>query len=301
MGLGSQGALAIDDANRFLFAVNAGSNNISTFRITQQGLSLIGLTASNGINPISLTVKHNVLYVLNDGGAVGGSDSIAGFTVDENGHLVSIVSGLGLSAASVGPAEISFNTDGDLLVVTEKNTNNIDVFTVGDNGLASGPMIFSSTAQTPYGFAFGKRDELIVSDAMGGAPGAGAVSSYAASRDGMLRAITAMASDSQTAPCWIALTADGRFAYTTNTGSGSVSSYAVAFNGALVLLNAMAGDTGGGSAPVDEAISNDSRFLYVLTPGTSKVQGFAIALDGSLTAMPLSAGVQPSASGLVAR
>lgn len=301
MGLGSQGALAIDDANRFLFAVNAGSDSISTFRIKPQGLSLLNVTASGGRHPISLTVRRNVLYVLNDGGAVGATDTIAGFAIDHNGHLTPIVSGLGLSSASVGPAEISFNNDGDLLVVTEKNTNNIDVYTVGSDGIASGPTIFASAAQTPYGFAFGKRNELIISDAMGGAPGAGSVSSYVASQNGMLTTITASAADNQTAPCWIALTADGRFAYTTNTGSGSVSSYAVGFGGALALLNATAGNTGTGSAPVDEAVSNDSRYLYVLAPGTGKVQGFAIAIDGSLTPMPFSPSILASASGLVAR
>ncbi len=300
-GLGTQGALAIDESNTFLFAVNAGSNNVSTFRITQQGLSLIGVTSSNGSNPISLTVNHNILYVLNDGGAVGGTDTVAGFSVDNSGHLASIVSGLHLSAASVGPAEISFNPDGDLLVVTEKGTNNIDVFTVDRNGIASGPTIVPSAAQTPYGFAFGKRNQLFVSDAVGGAPGAGAVSSYAASSDGMLQTISGSAADNQTAPCWVVLTSDGRYAYTTNTGSGSVSSYAIDFNGALQLLNSVAGNAGSGSSPVDAAISNDSRYLYVLTPGTGNIQGYSIALDGSLTPLSLSTGVLSSTSGLVAR
>ncbi len=300
-GLASQGALAIDPSNTFLFAVNAGSNNISTFRITEQGLSLIGVISSNGSNPISLTVNHNVLYVLNDGGAVGGVDTIAGFSVDDGGRLTSIVSGLQLSAASVGPAEISFNPDGNLLVVTEKDTNNIDVFTVGQNGVASGPTIVPSAAQTPYGFAFGKRNQVIVSDAVGGAGGAGAVSSYAASTNGTLQTITGAAADGQTAPCWIVLTSDGRYAYTTNTGSGSVSSYSVAFDGTLGLLNSVAANTGSGSSPIDEAISNDSRYLYVLAPGGGNIQAFTIALDGSLAPLSQTPVRLSSAGGLVAR
>ncbi len=300
-GLGSQGALAIDDANRFLFAVNAGSHNISTFKVTQQGLSLLGVTSAHGKNPISITVKHNVLYVLNDGGALGDTDSVAGFSVDDYGHLTSIISGLHLSGTSVGPAEISFNPDGNLLVVTEKGTDSIDVFTVNENGIASGPMVVASSGQTPYGFAFGKRNQLFVSDAAGGADGAGAVSSYAASATGLLQAITPLSPDNQTAPCWVALSTDGRFAYTTNTGSGSVSSYAVGFNGMLSLLNAAAGTTGSGSSPLDSGVSNDSRYLYVLTPGTGNIQGFSIGLDGSLTPVPLAATVLPSDTGLVVR
>lgn len=233
--LGSQGALATDESNRFLFAVNAGSNNISAFRITEASLSLIGVTSSNGM--------------LNAGGSVGGIDTVAGFSVDDSGHLTPIVSGLQLSAASVAPEEIGFNPDGNLLIVTEKATNNIDVFTVDRNGVASGPNVVASAAPNPYGFAFGKRNQLFVSDAEGGAGGAGAMSSYAASVSGDLQTITAAAPDNQTAPCWVALTADGLYAYTTNTGSGTISSYTVGFDGTLGLLNSVAGNAGSGSSP----------------------------------------------------
>src|SRR5882672_3329513 len=219
-GLGNQGALAIDAANQFLFAVNAGSNDISVFRIRENGLRLVDRVPSGGKQPISLTVNRKVLYVLNNGAAVGGSDSIAGFAVGANGHLKPIVSGLALSAASVGPAQIGFNTDGDILLVAEKNTNNIDVFTVDDDGAAVGPTVVPSAGQTPFGFAFGKRNEVFVSDAFGGAANAGAVSSYVASNQ-TLQTISGTAVDKQTAPCWVVLTNDGRFAYTTNTGSGN--------------------------------------------------------------------------------
>src|SRR5690242_13427879 len=60
-GLGNQGALAIDAANRFLFAVNAGSDNISVFRILQNGLHLVDVVPSGGKQPISLTVSRDIL------------------------------------------------------------------------------------------------------------------------------------------------------------------------------------------------------------------------------------------------
>ncbi len=109
--------------------------------------------------------------------------------------------------------------------------------------------------------------------------------------------------DKQTAPCWVVLTSDGRFAYTTNTGSGNVSGYRVGFRGGLDLLNVdgITATTGSGSTPLDGATSNDNRFLYVLTPGTSKIQGFVIFLDGSLSPLTKVTGVPASASGLVAR
>ena len=301
-GLGNQGALAIDANNSFLFAVNAGSDNVSVFRIQDNGLRLAGVTASGGKHPISLTVSRGILYVLNNGAAVGGSDTIAGFAVGGNGRLTPIVSGLPLSAASVGPAQIGFNNDGNLLLVAEKATNSIDVFSVDDDGVAIGPSVVPSSAQTPFGFAFGKRNQVFVSDAFAGATGAGAVTSYVASGK-TLQTVSNAAPDLQTAPCWVVLTADGRFAYTTNTASGNVSGYAVGFNGNLHLLNAdgLTASTGTGSTPLDAAISNDARYLYVLTPGTGNIQGFFIALDGSLTPLSQAAGIPLSASGLIAR
>ncbi len=302
-GLGNQGALAIDANNSFLFAVNAGSDNVSVFKIQEKGLRLVGVTASGGQRPISLTVSRGILYVLNNGAAAGGSDTIAGFSVSANGRLTPIVSGLPLSGAAVGPAQIGFNNDGNLLLVAEKATNNIDVFSVDDDGVAIGPSVAPSSGQTPFGFAFGKRNEVFVSDAFGGGANAGAVTSYTVSPGQPLRTITNAAPDKQTAPCWVVLTSDGRFAYTTNTGSGNVSGYSLGFGGQLKLLNAdgVAASTGTGSKPLDAAISNDARYLYVLTVGTGNIQGFSIAWDGSLTPLTQATGVPAFASGLIAR
>ena len=300
-GLASQGAVILDSSNRFLFAVNAGSNTISVFSVTFNGLSLVGTTSSYGQNPVSLTSFGNMLYVLNAGDAVGGTDTLAGFTVDANGNLHNITQGISLSAPAVGPAEVSFNPEGNLLVVTEKATNNIDVFSLDSMGNVTGMKVMMSAAETPYGFAFGKRDALIVSDAVGGATNAGAVSSYFLAEDQSHHTVTGSAADHQTAPCWIAVTNDGLYAYTTNTGSGTISSYSVGYAGKLTLMNQSAGNVGANSAPIDMAISNDSRAIYALGPGTGVIKGFAINTNGSLSLQSTVSGLPASASGLAAR
>lgn len=302
-GLASEGAVILDSSNRFLFAVNAGSNSVTVFAVTANGLSRVGTSASGGQNPISLTSFGNLLYVLNDGGAVGGRDTIAGFSVDATGHLQEISHGIPLSAPSVGPAEVSFNPEGNLLIVTEKDTNKMDVFSLDNDGAVTGRTVIASPAQTPYGFAFGKRDELFVSDAFGGAQSAGALSSYFVSPDGSVHTINSGSADNQTAPCWVALTNDGRFAYTTNTGSGTVSGYSVGYAGQLQLLNSngITANLGAGSAPIDLAVSNDSRFLYVLGPGTGVIGGFGIGINGSLAQGGQLQGLPASASGLAVR
>jgi 6-phosphogluconolactonase (cycloisomerase 2 family) len=302
-GLGNQGGLAIDDEKGLLFAVNAGSNSISVFRITEDGLQLENVAGSNGIRPISVTVNHKILYVLNNGAAVGGSDSIAGFKIGKNGELSSIISEISLSAPSVGPAQIGFNADGDVLMVTEKNTNKIDLFSVDNVGVASGPQVVASAGNTPFGFAFGKRDQVFVSDAFGGAANAGAVSSYKVTGEQGLETIVPVANDKQSAPCWVVVTNDGRFTYTTNTGSGTISGYRIGFDGSLRLLNedGETAETGKGSTPIDAALTNNSRFLYVLTPGSQSIQGFDIASDGALSPITQASGIPSSANGLVAR
>jgi 6-phosphogluconolactonase (cycloisomerase 2 family) len=49
------------------------------------------------------------------------------------------------------PAQIGFGHDGEFLVVTEKNGNRIDAYTIDDNGLPSVPIQNSSNEMTPFG------------------------------------------------------------------------------------------------------------------------------------------------------
>src|SRR5256885_1008967 len=129
--LGSQSAVSLSNDGRRLFAVNAGSNDVSVFAVSPAGLALASRTASGGTLPISLTVHGNVLYVLN----AGGDGNISGFTLGSSGALTPIAGAtLALSGSNVGPAEVQFSPDGNRLVVTEKNTNRLDVYAVDANG-----------------------------------------------------------------------------------------------------------------------------------------------------------------------
>src|SRR5204863_10022177 len=57
--LGSQGSLILSPHFHFLFAVNAGSNEISVLRITHNGLMMVETVSSGGTRPISLTANGN--------------------------------------------------------------------------------------------------------------------------------------------------------------------------------------------------------------------------------------------------
>src|SRR4051812_4995600 len=263
--LASQGALITSPGNRFLFAVNAGSNQISVFKIRNNGLMRVDLVTSGGIRPISLTYHDGLLYVLNE----GGTPNITGFTVAGNGRLRPLANSTRplLGGAAADPAEISFSPDGSLLVVTEKMGNRINTYTVDDNGLPSQPMDNPSSGMTPFGFAFDDAGTLVVSEAMGGVMNAAAASSYSAAESGLLSAVSGSVANGQTASCWVVITRRGNYAYVSNTGSGTISSYQVNDDGTLTLLESVAANTGMTSAPTDMALSKDSRFLYVHAAG----------------------------------
>jgi len=82
-GLGSQSAVLLTKNNQWLYAVNAGSNQISAFSVNGSGLELVDVIDSGGVRPISLTVYKDWLYVLN----VGDSGNISGFSIGQDGSL----------------------------------------------------------------------------------------------------------------------------------------------------------------------------------------------------------------------
>src|SRR5688572_24174737 len=218
-GLGNQGAVVSDGEH--IFVVNAGSDDLSVFGTKGRGLRLVDTIASGGLRPISVTVHHDLVYVLN-----AGSDSIAGFKLAKNGRLrVLPGSEQPLSGAGTDPAQIQFSADGDTVIVTEKATNNIVLYSLGHRGVPEARSVVPSVGQTPFGFALAKGRLVIVSEAAGGATNASSVSSYWLGRDGDLRVIDATDPTLQSAACWVVVTRDGQFAYVTNTGSHSVSGF----------------------------------------------------------------------------
>jgi 6-phosphogluconolactonase (cycloisomerase 2 family) len=294
-GLGNQSALATD--GYFLFAVNAGSDDLSVFKIRRNGLELVDRIASGGVRPVSVTVDRDLVYVLN-----AGSDNIAGFVVNHDGTL-SVLSGSEqpLSGSGVDPAQIQFSKDGRTLIVTEKATNQIVTFSLRA-GLPVGTQVFPSAAPTPFGFALGKGGLVVVSEAAGGAANGSSASSYWLKRDGELLGLDTAVPTMQTAACWVAISPDGRFAYTTNTGSDTVSAYRVRRNGDLKLLdkNGIAGRVGEGGAPIDLTFSEQGEFLHVLNSGNQTITTFKVGWNGDLRRIGTLGGLPLGANGLVA-
>jgi 6-phosphogluconolactonase len=297
-GLGNQGGVVLAQENRRLLVVNAGSNDVSVFAVRSNGIELLDRVRSGGQQPISVTVFRRLVYVLN----AGGSGNISGFRLDRHGRLHPLRNSTRpLSSSASDPAQIEFSPDGRMLVVTEKATNTISTYRVNEAGLPRGPNAQRSEGATPFGFAFDPRRTLIVSEAFGGAPNASALSSYRLRADGTLRVVSRSVGTTETAACWVVVTGDGRYAYTTNTGSGSISGYRIRKDGRLSLLDAdgVTGMTGAG--PIDLALTNGDRYLYSLDSGSGTISAFRVRADGSLRAFRGVSGIRAGANGLAAR
>jgi 6-phosphogluconolactonase len=298
--LASQGALIIGPGNRFLFAVNAGSNQISVMKIKKNELTMVDIVDSGGVRPISLALHDDLLYVLNE----GGTPNITGFTIGDNGTLTPLAGSTQplIGGAAADPAQVGFSSDGSLLVVTEKAGNRINTYTVDEDGLPSAPIDNPSNGTTPFGFDFNHAGTLVVSEAFGGAANASAASSYSAPDSGMLSVVSGSVANSQTASCWVVIPNNGKFAFVSNTGSGNISSYRIGpSDEALTLANSVAGTTGMGSAPIDMTMSNNSRFLYVLAGSSQSVVAFKVNKDGTLTMVDTEGGLPLGSQGIAAK
>jgi 6-phosphogluconolactonase len=93
------------------------------------------------------------------------------------------------------------------------------------------------------------------------------------------------------ANCWNAITLDGRFVYTGNSGSSNVSGYLIGSNGALsALAGTVVGSLPAGSTNIDMVVSADGKFLYTLNTGKGTVGIFATQKDGTLVSAGSTAG-----------
>jgi 6-phosphogluconolactonase len=296
----SQGGLAFGADRQILYAVNSGDNTITVFSLTPTGPIAVQRIESGGQLPVSVAVRKDLLYVLNAGSVAGGVDNIAGFRVGPQGFLSPLPgSSRSLSAQMVGPAQIAFSLDGDVLIATERNTNLITTYQVGASGLPGQPQPMLSSGATPFGFRVTSDGLLVVSEA--GSPGA--ASSYDVNDSGTLKAISKSVSTEQNAPCWIGVTENGKYAYAINAGSGTITGYSVSDGGVLTQLTGGGGIFAtGGRAPTEVAIVH-SKFLYVLLRDSGGISFFEIGDDGSLVLMQNLEGVLSAttlANGLVA-
>ena len=274
--LSSEGSLTYDRRAALLYAVNAGSNTITVFRVHGDGLIRSQVISSGGQFPVSIAVHGNQVFVLN---AWGGA-SVSGF-LQVGGYLIPVPSwtrdlGLGTSSSTVftgTPGQIGFAPDGSQLVVTTKNAaDTVDVFRDGLFGPSAAPTVTSLPGTIPFGFTFDQYGHLALAETA-----TDTVATFAINPDGTLTQLGAAATG-QLATCWITAAPQGSL-YASNAGSGTESTLSTEPDGAVTLQGTSPTDAG----TVDATVSSDGQYLYVQAGGPGNVDAYRINPGGSLT------------------
>jgi 6-phosphogluconolactonase len=301
----SQGSLQLSANGRYLLAVDAGSNQVSVLRIEHDGAlrpAYGSPVASGGVDPVSIGVDHDLVYVANAGpGNNSGDTNYTGFRLGWSGRLRPIPDSTYVLPNDSKPGQILFNRDGKKAAGTRIATSEIDSFTVSRGGrlvpAAGSP--FDAQAFSPaqgWGqlgseFSPTQPNQLFVSDAhtaAGGAAFPGLVSSFIDASDGNLTPLGAPVANDGGAACWIEISHDGRYLFVVNTASASISSYSIGRGGTLTFLQSTApGEISGGAE--DARLSPDGSTLWVVESGGDSVTGFTVH-RGTLTPLSTAAG-----------
>jgi 6-phosphogluconolactonase len=279
--LESQGSLTLSQDHSLLFAVNGGSGEVSVFRVHGSNLALADKQQTGGAEPNAVAQHGGLVYVLN----VGGSSNVIGFSLSAGGRLRQIPNSIRfLTTNNSEGASLAFSPDGQFLLVTERATNNIDVFRVQGDGtlgqIVAGPDLEPGT----FAVAFAPNGAALVSETgPAGGNNASTISSYSVLADGTLSPISTGVPTLGNANCWNVVAPNGRWVYVSNAGSSTISGFSIGGTGALTPTDTtVLGTNPAGSVNLDIAITADSKFLYSLNSGNGTIGIFGIQEDGTL-------------------
>jgi 6-phosphogluconolactonase len=282
--LESQGSLTLSQDHSLLFAVNAGSGNVSVFSVHKSNLTFLNKTPSGGAQPSAIAENAGLVYVLNSGGA----GSVVGFHLDFGGQLKQIKDSTQfLTGTTTGGASLSFSPDGKFLLVTERVANNIDAFHIESDGTLSPIIVNANPAPGTFTVNFAPLGFAIVSETgPATASNGSAISSYQVKANGTLTPITHSLPTFAAGNCWNAITPDGTKVYVSNSGSDNISGFNIEKNGSLTPIGGtVVGNNPTGSHNVDIAITVNGKFLYTINSQSGNIGVFAINQDGSLTSL----------------
>ena len=295
--LGSQGSLVYDERHRLLFAVNAGSDSVSVFRVNGTRLRLTDVDPSGGDFPASIAVHDDLVYVLN----AGGVGIVQGFEIrgDRIRALEGSARSLGLANTDppnflTSPGQVGFTPDGSKLIVTTKASGStIDIFSVRRDGTLSETAVENPSATpVPFAFTFDPRGRLVSGEAA-----MSSVTTYTINTNRTL-ANPQSQSDNQAALCWI-VEARGFF-YVANTGSNNLSGYRIDGSGRPTLIGPTGIVATTGAGPIDMTSAAGGRFLYSQTGLAGTVEEFRVADDGTLVRLGNVAGLPVGQEGIAA-
>jgi len=224
-GLQSQNGLIVHQ--NYLFGVNPGSNTVFMFSISPTdptNIDFVEITNSDGDWPLSVTAWKDTLCVVN-GGARNG---ITCFKITPSGLVSPSSISLKLNLTTpppdhVGPAQISFTTNGAALVISAKQLNPPVMLFPINNGVPSAGVSSISHGAVSFGFAFDSDGTILLTDANPYGNGSGLILLTPSADSITFVTPNYFLIPGEMAACWVVRSSMTKNFYVTNAGSSTVS------------------------------------------------------------------------------
>jgi 6-phosphogluconolactonase (cycloisomerase 2 family) len=325
------GSVILTPDRRFLFTTNAGDNSVSSFAVSEDGeLTLVdtkrtGNATSGGAKSLAYAPSSKTLFVVH----TFGPDHIRLMSVDGEGKLTPRPERSSVNTKDWPnrvPTMTVFSPDGKYLIVgttfdelpSRKNPDGslilwiphkgalhviasnapdpdgIVVFPVTGDGTLGKPSFHDAGGASPFYLAFlhGRPDTFVVGYAVSDAVSMGKIDADGKISIGPLVKINT-SSGGPSELCWLAVSPDDRFVFTTDFGYSYLSSFRIDGNGLSIAKDPASLKVPGdgtfraingsvSSGPSDSWVSPDGAFVYQIYGNASKLVGYATKPDGSL-------------------
>lgn len=326
------GSVILTPDRRFLFATNAGDNSVSSFAVSEDGtLRLVdtqrtGNATSGGAKSLVYAPSSHMLFVVH----TFGPDHIRLMSVDGEGKLTPRPEQYSISTKDWPnrvPTMAVLSPDGKFLIVgttfdelpSRKNPDGslilwiphgdgrlhviasnapdpdgLVTFPVNADGTLGKSSLHDAGGASPFyvGFLHSRPDTFLIGYAVSDAVSMGKIDADGKISIGPLVKIDTSAGVPSEL-CWLAVSPDDRFAFSTNFGYSYVSSFRIDDNGLSIAKDPASQKVRGdgtfraidgvvSSGPSDSWISPDGAYLYQIYGNASKLVGYAIKPDGSL-------------------
>jgi 6-phosphogluconolactonase len=302
-------------------------------KLTRIGQGLIATAASFalglGITSCSPSQTIDYLYVTSNSASAGsnGNGQVTAYHVDSDSGSIFQVAGTPVSSQGANPVAEVASPNGQYLYVANHGSNNVAQFTVGTDGQPAFGHSYTTAGSEPVALAINTAGTLLfVLDYYGPGfsdttPGPGILMVYPINADGTLGTPVANAGQPYTTlqcfPGGVALSANGNYAYVSNTNSvvvtvsapstptppatpagcptqGTISGFTVSSSG--VLTQIPGSPFAAGTTPTAIAVDLTSRFVYTTDSVQNQLIVFNILGGGVLQPLvngPFSTGTFP--------
>ena len=302
-------------------------------KLTRIGQGLLAVAASVGlgfsITSCSPSQTIDYLFVTSNSASTGssGTGQVTTYHVDSESGAISQVAGTPVSSQGINPVAEIASPNGQFLYIANHGSNSVAQFTIGTDGKLSFGKAYTTPGSEPVSLAINTAGNLLfVLDYYGPGfsdtnPGPGILTVYPIAADGTLGNPVANGAQPYTPvqcfPGGVAVSANGSFAYVSNTNSvvvttappstatppptpstcpsqGTISGFSVASSGALTPISGSPFPAG--TTPTGIAVDLTSRFVYTTDSVQNQIIVYQIQGGGALQPLvngPFSAGIFP--------